>query len=160
MPRGDGFRGRRATAAAAGHEEQVRLSAIGAHHRGQQAVRVGAVLQDRRARAVAEQHAGVAVLPIDDGGELLRADDQDGVVGAGHDELLGDFQAVDEARAGGLQVEGGGAVRADLSLHQAGGGGKGHVRRDGGHDDQVDLLGGDAGALHGAQGGLRAPGRR
>ena len=105
--------------------------------------------------AVAEEHAGVAVLPIHDGGELLRADDQHGVVGAGHDELLRDFQAVDETRAGGFQVKGRGAVGADLALHQAGGRGKGHVRRDRGHDDQVDLLGGDAGALHGAQGGLR-----
>ena len=32
--------------------------------------------------------------------------------------------------------------------------GKRHVRRDGGDDDQIDLLGGDAGPFHGAQRGL------
>ena len=116
---------------------------------------VGAVLQNRRAGAVAEQHAGVAVLPIDDGGKLFRADDQHGVVGARHDELLGDFQAVNKSGAGGFEVESGRAARADFLLHQAGRGRKRHVGRDGGDDDQIDLLGGDAGRFHGAQGGLR-----
>ena len=64
QPPGHRFRGGRTAAAAAGHEQQIRLAAVRAHHRRQQAVRVGTVLQNRRARAVAEQHAGVAVLPI------------------------------------------------------------------------------------------------
>ena len=62
--------------------------------------------------------------------------------------------AVNEAGTGGLDVEGRGAVRADLLLHQAGGRGERHVRRDGGDDDEVDLFGGDAGHFHRALGGL------
>src|SRR5438093_6207483 len=90
---------RRAPAAAAGHVKQLRLAAVRAHDGGEQAVRMGTVLQNRRARAVAKEHASVAVLPVHNGRKLLRADDQHGVVGARHDELLRDFEAVDKTGA-------------------------------------------------------------
>jgi hypothetical protein len=62
--------------------------------------------------AVSEQNAGVAVLPIN----LKRvfAPIPHRVVGAGHDELLGDFQGVDKPRAGRFEIEGGRAVCANL----------------------------------------------
>ena len=113
-----------------------------------------AALQDRRACAVAEQHAGVAVRPVHDGGQFFRADHQDGVIGARHDELLADLQPVDEAGTRGLHIKGGRPAGADFLLHQAGGVGKGHVRGDGGDDDELDLVGGDAGHFHGALGGV------
>ena len=149
-----------ATAAAAGHVKQIRLAAVRAHDGGQQAVGIGAVLQNGRARAIAEQHAGVAVLPVNDGRKFFRADDQHSVVGAGHDKLLADFQAVNESGTGGFEIEGGGAVRADFLLHQAGGGGKRHVWRDGGDDDEVNLIGGDAGVFHARAARLWSPDRR
>ena len=142
------------TAAAAGHVEQASALAVRAHHGGEQAVRVRPVLQHGRARTVAKEDARVAVLPIHDGRKLFRADDQNGVIGAGHDELLGDFQAVDESGAGGLQVEGGRAQGADLLLDQAGRRGKDHVGGDGGENNEVNLIAGDARGLHRAQRGL------
>src|SRR5439155_10391100 len=126
----------------------------GAHAGGEQAVGVGTMLQNGRARAVAEEHAGVAVLPVDDGGESFGADDQHRFVGAGHDELLADFQSVDETGASGFDVESGGVSGAELLLHQAGGGGEEHVRSDGGDDNQLDLVGGDPGLFHRPPGGF------
>ena len=80
-----------------------------------------AMAQDGRARAVAEKHAGVALRPIGDRGQLLRADDEDGVVGVGGDELLRDFDREKETGAGRRDVEAGGFRRADLGLHETGG---------------------------------------
>ena len=85
-------------------------AAVRSHAGGQQAMRCGTMAQNRRARAVAEQHAGVAVFPIDDGGKFFRADDQHGVVGAGHDELLANLQSENKTGTGGLNVKGGGAA--------------------------------------------------
>ena len=93
----DGFQRGRTGAAAAGHGQQVRLVAVGAHDSGKQAVGVFAVLKDCRAGPVAKENTGVAVFPVDDGREFFRADDQDGLIGAGEDELLADFHRVNEA---------------------------------------------------------------
>ena len=51
---------------------------------------------------------------------------------------LGHGEAVHEARAGGVQVEGDGVLEAEAATQQTGGGGHGHVGRDGGEDDEVD----------------------
>ena len=50
------------------------------------------------------------------------------------------------------------AAAAELQavLHQTGGRGKGHVRREGGQDDQVDVLRIDAGVVDAADGGFVA----
>jgi len=45
-------------------------------------------------------------------------------------------------------------VAPKFLLHHAGGGGKRHVRRDGGQHDQINLFGGDPGAFHRDQGGF------
>src|ERR1019366_3125820 len=44
---------------------------------------LAAAFHDRRARAVAEQHAGIAVLPVHDTAQQLRADDEDRLDAAG-----------------------------------------------------------------------------
>jgi hypothetical protein len=105
-----------------------------------------------RAGAVAEQDARVAILPVHDGGKFFRANDEHRVVGAGHDKLLGNFQTVDKAGAGSLQVEGGGAQRTDFLLDQAGRGRKRHIGCNCCHDDQINLLAGNAGVPHCPQG--------
>ncbi len=93
-------------------------------------------------------------MPVDDRGKLFRTDDEHRFIGAGHDELLADLQGVDEAGARRLNVEGGRLERADLLLDQRRRGGKRHVRRDGGHDDELNLIAGDAALFHGPQGRL------
>ena len=106
------------------------------------------------AGAVAEQHARVAVVPVDDAGQALAAHHErasDGVAarsarsvrGAGGHHGLGDGQAVDEARARGVHVECGGVDKAQAAAQHGGAGGDHFVRRDGGVDDKVDVLGSD-----------------
>ena len=99
-----------------------------------------AMPQDGRAGAVAEEHAGVAIRPIGDRGQLFRADDEDGVVGVRGDELLRDLDREKESGASGGDVEAGRVFRADLCLHEAGRGGKNHVGRGGGDEDEIDFL--------------------
>ena len=135
QPVGDGAARGRVQAAAAWLGEYRCLPAVGTHAGGQQAVGVFAVLQHSRARTVTEEDAGVAILPVYNGGEFLRADHQHGVVGARHDELLPDLKPVNESGAGRLHVEGSRVVCAEFFLHEAGGRGERHVRRDGGQDD-------------------------
>ena len=99
-------------------------------------------LQHDRARAIAEQHAGRAVLPVEDPREHVGADHQHALVHAAQDELAAGRQSVHEAAA---------APRSDRTrrlacapsavLHQRGR--RGHVRvvrrarRD---DDQVEVV--------------------
>ncbi len=56
--------------------------------------------------AVAEQHAGAAIGPVEQPGHLLRADHQAAAGVAPGDEAVGDGQGVDEARADRLDVKG------------------------------------------------------
>ena len=95
-------------------------------------------LQHHGAGAVAEQHAGGAVVPVEDAGEGLRPDHQRALVAAGPQQGVDDRQRIDEARADRLQIEGGAVGDAEPGLHRHGGGGKGLVRRRGRQHDQVD----------------------
>ncbi len=115
-----------------------------------------AMPQDGRARAVAEKDTGVAIGPIRDRGQFFRADDEHGVVGVRGDELLRDFDREEKTGAGGRDVEAGRFGRADLRLHEAGGGGKHHVGRGGGDEDEIDFLACDAGLFHRGERGFRA----
>ncbi len=101
-------------------------------------------LEEDCAGAVAEDDAGGAVGVVDDGTHDVGADDEDFFVGAGFDELRAHLKGVGEAGAGGGEIETPGVGRAKLVLHQAGGGGEGHVRGDGGDDDGLDFGGVDA----------------
>ena len=62
------------------------------------------------AGAVAEQHAGGAVGPVEDAREGLRPDHQRPLEGAGPQERVGGRQREDEAGTHRLQVEGGAVV--------------------------------------------------
>ena len=145
--RGDGLGAGRATASAAGHVEEIGFAAIGTHHGREQAMGVRPILQNRRPGPIAKEHTGIAVLPIHNGRKFFRANHQHGVIGAGHNELLGDLQSIDEAGTSGLQIESRGAMGADGALDQTGGRGKGHDRCD---DDKIDLFGRHSGLFHGA----------
>ena len=94
--------------------------------------RLGAVLPPRQhhgAGAVAEQHAGAAVLPVEDARVGLGADHQRRPHLPALDEVVGDRQREDEARAYRLHVEGGAAGHAELGLHARGRRREGIVRR-------------------------------
>ena len=98
-------------------------------------------LEHHRAGTIAEQHAGRAIVEIQDAREHFRADHQRALGTAGLDHGIGHGQGVDEAAADRLHVEGGTAGDAQLVLQDGGRRGKHHVRRRGGDDDQIDVGG-------------------
>ncbi len=101
----------------------------------------GMGLQHDRAGAVAEQHAGGAVAPVQQARHGLRPDQQDSARGAGPDQAVGQRQAIDEAGTDRLDVERRAACHAQPRLDDGGDGGEAFVRRGGGADDHVQLAG-------------------
>ena len=97
-------------------------------------------LEHDRAGAVAEQHAGAAIVPVENARERLGADHQRALVGAGAQEIVGGGEREDEAGAHRLQIEGGAMMDAEPVLHGDRGRRKGVVRRRGRQHDQVDRL--------------------
>ena len=104
-------------------------------------------LEHHRAGAVAEKHAGAAVLEVEDARKDFGTNHERLAGHARADHRIGDRQRVDEARAHGLNVERSAAGDAELLLHQARGRRKHHVRRAGCDDDQVDARGIDIGGF-------------
>src|SRR5450830_2129599 len=129
---------RRLAAAAGRHVEIRRAAAVVAQVEAEDAAVVGG-LHEHGASAVAEEHAGAAVLPVDHLAEHLGADNEDVLVDVGRDEGRGDGEAVDEAGAAGLHVEGAGLGGADLVGDDRRRGRRDVVGRDRGDDDQVEL---------------------
>ena len=126
------------------------VPAVGAQMRGQDAAvgwraRLLLRLQHDGAGAVAEQHAGGAVVPVENAREGFGADHQRALERAGAQEIVGGRQRKDEARAHRLQVEGRAMGDAEGGLHGHRGGRKSVVGRRGRQHDQVDRLGVDAG---------------
>src|SRR5581483_3013109 len=78
--------------------------------------------QDCRARAVAKQNTGRAVLPVKLLGERIRADDQDTLHGPAADKPICRRQRIAEPGAGCAQIKGRRAPGADTILDDAGGG--------------------------------------
>ncbi len=105
--------------------------------------------EHHRARAVAEQHAGAAVVPVEDAREHFGADHQSFFVLAGFDERVCGCHGIDEAAAYRLHIECRAVLRAELRLQQAGGAGKDVVGGGGRDNDQVDLGGRHARRLEG-----------
>ena len=102
-------------------------------------------LEDDRAGAVTEQHAGAAVVPVEDAREGLRADHQGSRCKAVLDQAVGHRDAVDEAGTNRLDVEGRSAGHAQPGLDACGRGRKGFVGRRGREHDQVEVGGRHAG---------------
>ena len=144
-------------ASPAGHMQNVAEVAVAPHKRGDDSVGTGAPPKNCRAGAVAEQNAGVAVCPVDDGAQLVRTDHQNCIVGMIADELLGHFNGVEETRAGCGNIEAGRVFRAKQPLNVAGGGRKKRIRGDGRNDDQIDLHGRDTSLVHGVLSRLGPP---
>ena len=111
-------------------------------------VAVGRKIDHRGAGAVAEEHAGAAVVPVEDARGGLGADHQRARRELVLEEAVGGGNGIDEARADRLEVERGAVVHAELLLNHRGGGGEGEVGRRGRDDDEVDVGDGDAGGRH------------
>ena len=111
-------------------------------------------LHDHGAGPVAEQHAGGAVGVVDDARHRVGADDQRALVLAGRDELARDAQREVEPGAGAGQVEPPALRGADLVLHQRRRAREEHVRRGRPDDDDIDVVGRQAGLREGLQRGL------
>ena len=95
--------------------------------------------QDHRPGAVAEQHAGAAILPIENSREGLGADHQRATGLADADEVVGHGEGEDEAGADRLDIEGGAAGHAESRLDLRRGRRKGVVRRAGRQHDEIDV---------------------
>src|SRR5215213_10482205 len=91
----------RLAAAAPWHPKNISVLAIASDVRADHAVRaLAAVLQNCRARAIAEKDAGVTVGPVRNRGKFLGADHEHRLVGVGGDELLRNLQRKKETGAG------------------------------------------------------------
>ena len=129
-------------------------------HAGGENAGIGRGLEHDSARAVAEEHAGGAVLHVEHSGHHLGADHDRGAVGTSAQHGVGGVERIDEARTDRLHVEGRASPGAERSLHAAGDGRKHHVGRRGGHDDQVDFGGLDVRGLKRPAGGGHGQRRR
>ena len=118
-------------------------------------------LQHHGAGAVAEEHAGGAVGPVEDAREGLRPDDQRAPALPGPQHRVGVADGEDEAGADRLQVEGR-AVRAmpSASCTATARRREGVVGRRGRQHDQVDVGGREAGIRECAERRLRGQVRR
>src|SRR4051794_16786093 len=127
--------------------EHVRLRGVRAEDEAAAADLEVAAGDDHRARAVAEQHGRAAIVVVGDARERLGAANEDNARAAGLDLGGGLVERVDEAGAGGVDVDGARAlgpelkrdVRRDARRHAVG-----RDRRD---DDLVDLVRRAAGVL-------------
>src|SRR5260370_18730898 len=95
----------------------------------------GSGLYQHSPGTIAKNYTGRAIGVINDGRHHVRTDDQNFFVGSCADELYACLQSIDKTRAGGRYVEAPCAFGAQFVLHQTGGGGKNHIRRDPGHND-------------------------
>ena len=134
------------TAAAAENPQNFGHRAVGSQFgRDQAACWRFAGAEQHRAGGVAEQHAGLAIGPVDHPAQGFRADHQRTARHAVTDELVGDDEAVKRAGAGRGNIEGESVERADLGLHESGAGGRGRVAGHRGDNDEIDLAGVDPG---------------
>ena len=140
--------GDRTTRSTTGHKKNIRELSIAADMRADHAMSAAAMLQDGRTGAVAKKHTGVAIGPIGDRGQLLRADHEHGVVSVRRDKLLADFQSENKTGAGGGDVETSGILGSNFFLHETRGRGKEHVRRGSGDENKVDVACGNFSLLH------------
>ncbi len=107
------------------------------------------------AGAVAEEDAGAAVFPIEDARHGFGADDERGLGLAAADEIVGDGEAINEARADRLNVEGRAARHTEAGLNLGRGRRESLVGRRRGDDDDVDIVGFHAGIIERASRGFK-----
>ena len=148
--------------AAAGHLDVLAAAAVAAQVEVEAAIaRRRVCVQQHRARAVAEEHAGAPVLPVQDLRERVGADDEHVLVArpVGQHHPLRDVQREHEAGAHRVHVERRAlpAGDAELLLDQARDRRLRLIGRRARHDDQIDRRLVDAGAARGSAAPPRSP---
>ena len=129
---------------------------MGAHH-----ARLGRRLENHRARTVAEQDAGPAVVPVKQARVHVGADYERAVRAPRPDELFRDTEGVDETRTHCLDVECGAALGSETRLQPARGGRVDPIRGGGTDHDEVEVGSGEPGRFEGpARRSLREIARR
>ena len=122
------------------HAQNAHMRAIGVKLGGQDA-RCVAGFEHHGPGSIAKQHAGGAVLEVQDAGEHLGAHHQGLPRRARPNHGVSHGQPVHKARTDRLQVKRWTAGHPKLVLQDGGRRGEDHVGRGRGHDDQVDLRG-------------------
>jgi hypothetical protein len=135
--------------AARGATEQIAERAVAPQKGRQDPAMLLGPLEYGGAGAIAEQHAGRAIGPIGDRAQLLHAHDERRLGVAGGHHGLRNRGAVDESRAGGADVERGGARRAERGLQVDRRRREQSIGRRGAKDDDVQLTRVHARFLHG-----------
>jgi hypothetical protein len=97
-------------------------------------------LQQHCAGAIPKEHAGGAVLIVDDRSHDVAPNDHDLLMRACADKLRSDGEGISKARACRGEIETPGVLCADAVLHQPGRGREHHVGGYAGKNNQVDLL--------------------
>ncbi len=121
--------------------EHIGARAIAAQIEAQDAGRPGYSLHDRRTGAIPEQDRSRAVFPVKDPREDLGSHHEHALVDAGGDRAGGHGETVDEAGACRRQVEGSGVDAAEIVRDARSRRRREVVRREGGDNDKVDVLG-------------------
>lgn len=106
--------------------------------------RTTCVLFGDGAGAIAEQHASGAIFEIQNAGKYFGADHQHVLVSAGFDETVGHGHCINEAAANRLYIDRRAAVRdVEFSLYDTGGARESAevIRRRGGDNDQIEIVG-------------------
>ena len=150
--------GRRPETAAGGHVERIAAAAVDLvlEIEDPAGVAFAGCRHDDRSGAVAKEHAGRAVLVIEDARHDVCADDQGMFVRSGRHQLARRRERIGERRTRRVQIEPPRAVRADLVLNKTRRAREHHVRRDRADNDHVDVVGRQARALDRLQGGFLA----
>ena len=124
------------------------MAAIGVQVRRKYARGIGS-LQHHGAGTVTKQHAGGAVIEIQQAAKNLGTHHQRTLGRACTNHGIGHRQRIDKAAAYSLDIESGATCGAQLVLQNAGGRGKHHVWCGRGDDDQINVTGLQSGSLQG-----------
>ena len=111
--------------------------------RGGQNTRLLGGLDNNRAGTVTKQHTGGAIVPVQNPGENLGANDQRLFVAATADEFFGNRKSIRKAGANRLNVECGRPGIAEFRLQQAGRTRKDEIRCRCRNNDQIEFISGD-----------------
>ena len=142
-----GFGAGRLTAAACGLEQMLAAVAISTHIDAQHAVALFNLAHYCCTGAIAEEYAGVSILPVHNARQGLRTNNQNFIIQASFYHLASHCQAVHKAAAACCQIKGSCVLSAQASLHEASGGRENVVGGSSSYDDQINFLRGYLGIL-------------
>src|SRR5262249_20171523 len=138
---GEGYAVRRPGGSAVRHEQIVGPTPVATEVHTEEA---RAPAEDHGSRTVTEQDGGRPIIPVDVTREAVGSYQEDVPGRSRRERLVGKREPVDEAGAGGIEIERGDWTRAELRLHETGRRRDGVVRRGGGRGEGSEGVGGEA----------------